>query len=63
MKIQKISLKNRLKNQKSVKKIKQTAQYYRDNIKILRKKLLLAVKKYREAMELERIAVAKKRIK
>jgi hypothetical protein len=57
------SLKNNLNNKKSVKKIRQTAEKYRAGIKILKKKLFLALKKYREAMELERVAVAKKRTK
>ncbi len=57
------NLKTSLKNTKSVKKIKQTAEKYRSNIKLLKKRLFLAVKKYKEAMEAERMAVAKKRIK
>ena len=57
------TLQNSLNKRKSVKRIKQTAEHYRANIKILRKKLFLALKKYKEAMDMERVAVAKKRIK
>ena len=57
------NFKTKFKDRKSVKKIGQTAAKYRANIKALNKKLLLAIKKYKEAVELERVAVTKKRMK
>lgn len=57
------NLKTKFKDRKSIKKIGQTVAKYRANIRTLNKKLLLAMKKYKEAMELERVAVAKKRMK
>jgi hypothetical protein len=56
-------MKNNFKNRKSVKKIGQTVAKYRASIRVLNKKLLLAMKKYKQAMDLERVAVAKKRMK
>jgi hypothetical protein len=53
----------KLRNTKGVKRIKSAVEKYRVNIKLLRKKMLLAIKDYKEAMEMERVAVAKKRSK
>ncbi len=53
----------KFKDTKQAKKIKVLREKYRAEVKKIKKKLFSAVKKYKEDMEIERMAVAKKRTK